>query len=92
MMIETTLMKRGKSPGGLKGVTLKLDVIKKWAFSLNTFGLIDREVEDYFQNENERIPPRTHKEEKAFAIKRDNSDRTKIRAVLEHLINPLDGN
>ena len=38
MMIETTLMKTGKSPGGLKGVTLKPEVVKKWAFSLNTFG------------------------------------------------------
>ena len=33
--------------GGLKGVTLKPEVVKKWAFSLNTFGLIDREVEEY---------------------------------------------
>ena len=41
MMIETTLMKTGKSPGGLKGVTLKPELVKKWAFSLNTFGKID---------------------------------------------------
>ena len=29
MMIEQTLMKVGKSPGGLKGVTLKPEVVKK---------------------------------------------------------------
>ena len=51
MMIEQTLMKVSKSPGGLKGVTLKPEVVKKWALSLSTFGLIDREVEEYFENE-----------------------------------------
>ena len=68
---------------------MKLELVKTWAFSSNTLGLIDREVKDYFQNENERIPPRRQKKEKSFAIKRDNSDQTKIRAVLKHLINFL---
>ena len=64
MMIETTLMKTGKSPGGLKGVTLKPELVKKWAFSLNTFGNIDREIEEYFENDCEVLSPNTHKEEK----------------------------
>ena len=90
MMIEQTLMKVGKSPGGLEGVTLKPEVVKKWAFCLNTFGLIDREVEVYFDNDYSKIQPRIHKEEKNFAIKRDKTDREKIRAVLQNLMNPLD--
>ena len=90
MMIEQTLMNVGKSPGGLKGVTLKPEVVKKWAFSLNTFGLIDREVEEYFDNDYNKTQPRMHKEENNFAIKRDKTDREKIRSALQNLMNPLD--
>ena len=61
MIIETTLMKTGKSPGGLKGVTLKPELVKKWAFSLNTFGKIDREIEEYFENDCDILLPNTHR-------------------------------
>ena len=52
--------------------------------------MIDREVEVYFDNDYSKIQPRIHKEEKNFAIKRDKTDREKIRAVLQNLMNPLD--
>ena len=41
-MIESTYMKTSKGPGGLKGMTLKSEIAKKWAFSLNIFGEIDQ--------------------------------------------------
>lgn len=91
MMIETTLMKTGKSPGGLKGVTLKPEVVKKWAFSLNTFGLIDRDIEEFFERNGNTVPARTHKEEQPFSIKADNKDRNDIKDIINSLIiNPLD--
>ena len=64
MMIETTLMKTGKSPRGQKGVTLKPELVKKCAFSLNTFGKIDREIEEYFENDYEVLSPNTLREKK----------------------------
>ena len=90
MMIETTLMKTGKSPGGLKGVTLKPELVKKWAFSLNTFGKIDREIVEYFENDCEVLSPNTHNEEKKISIQYATEDREKNWAILKHLVNPLD--
>ena len=89
MMIETTLMKTGKSPGGLKGVALKPELVKKWAFSLNTFGKIDREIEEYIENDYEVLSPNTHRVGK-IAIQYATEDREKIWAILKHLVNPLD--
>ena len=69
MMIESTFMKTGKGPGGLKGLTLKPEGVKKWAFSLNTFADIDRHVEDYLDNDSFASTPRVHKEEKRILSK-----------------------
>ena len=64
--------------------------MKKWAFSLNTFGKIVREIEEYYENDCEVFSPNTHKEENKFAIQYATEDREKIRAILKHLVNPLD--
>ena len=37
MFIETTFMRYRKGPGGLIGLTLKPNVVKKWAYSLHAF-------------------------------------------------------
>ena len=70
-MIESTLMKTEKGPGGLKGLTLKPEVVKKWAFSLDTFGKIDHHLNDYMDNEDADISStRLHKEEQNFRIRK----------------------
>ena len=43
-MIEYTYMKTGKSPGGLKGVTLAPEVVKRWAFSIHICGSVDKKT------------------------------------------------
>ena len=61
MMIEQTLMKISKSPDGLKDVTLRPEVVKNWALSLSTFGVVDREIDEFFENEGSKLEPKSTK-------------------------------
>lgn len=88
MFIETTFMRYGHGPGGIIGITLQPDTVKRWALSLH---LSSRLVSDLDQMENcENGPDITrHKEESKSRIQHDFLDRLKIREKLELCRDPL---
>ena len=46
MLIETTFVRYGKGPGGIVGVTLQPNVVKKWANSFHITTQILKDLED----------------------------------------------
>ena len=90
MLIETTFMKTGKAPGGLKGQSLKPDLVKKWSLGVHVCSAVDSEVRQYLEG-----APATkdyHKEEQHHRVAIDVDDRSFIRKALTGIINPLDLN
>ena len=88
MFIETTLMRYGKGPGGIVGVTLKPTVVKKWANSLHIKTQIMADLDEM----RERSTPKSqdfHKEESKGRIESDETDRSGIRKTLEKCIDPF---
>ena len=89
MHIETTFMKYGKGPGGLIGVTLQQRSVKKWAYSLHVTTQILKDLAEMRERKSVREIT-VHKEEQPGRIKSDATDREKLRAKIEHCIDPLD--
>ena len=44
MLIETTFMRFGKSRGGIKGIILQPNTVKKWALSLHVCGQLSKDI------------------------------------------------
>ncbi|KAG8171720.1 hypothetical protein JTE90_003705 [Oedothorax gibbosus] len=74
MLIETTFMRFGKSCGGIKGITLQPNTVKKWALSLHVCGQLSKDVID---GEESKKLHMFHKEESAARMKCDEEDRQK---------------
>lgn len=89
MLIETTFMRFGKSRGGIKGITLQPNTVKKWALSLHVCGQLSKDVQDMIDGEESKKVHTFHKEESAARIKCDEEDRKKIRQKLQTCMNPL---
>ena len=86
MFIETTFMKYGKGPGGLVGVTLQPNVVKKWANRFHITTQILKDLDDM----REKARPKSqefHKEEAKVRRKSNKDDQAGIRKVLEKCIN-----
>ena len=83
MLIETTYMKFGRSPGGLVGVTLKPKSVIIWAYSFHKISTMTKELKEITDTSNREGK---HKEEYKGRMK---SDRIKIRKKLSGCINPL---
>ena len=83
MLIETTYMKFGRSPGGLVGVTLKPKSVIIWAYSFHKISTMTKELKEITDTSNREGK---HKEEYKGRMK---SDRIKIRTKLSGCINPL---
>ena len=88
MFIETTFMRYGKGPGGLIGITLKPEVVKKWAYSLQICTKILHNLQKMRKKESSK-EKLVHKKESAGRIKSDNEDRSKIKKKLKEMIHPL---
>ena len=87
MLIETTFMRYGKGPGGLIGVTLNPETVKKWALSLHTCNNVLRDL-DTMRNQKD-IVKTYHKEELKSRIAADEVDRIKLRNMLTHVFTCL---
>ena len=87
MLIETTFMRYGKGPGGLIGVTLNPETVKKWALSLHTCNNVLRDF-DTIRNQKD-IVKTYHKEELKSRIAADEVDRIKLRNMLNTCVHPL---
>ena len=87
-VIETTYMKTGKGPTGLKGNTLDPEIVKRWSLSLHLCAALDRRVTDYLNNT--KAPHLHHKEEMPHRIELDRRDLGGLRSTLEGIIHPLD--
>ena len=88
MFIETTFMRYGKGPGGLIGLTLKPNVVKNWAYNLQTSTQILQNLEK-MRKKSENKEKLVHKEEGTGRIKADSTDRENLRTKLEMTIHPL---
>ena len=87
MLIETIFMRYGKGPGGLIGVTLNPETVKKWALSLHTCNNVLRDL-DTMRNQKD-IVKTYHKEELKSRIAADEVDRIKLRNMLNTCVRPL---
>ena len=88
MFIETTFMRYGKGPGGIVGVTLQPNVVKKWAYSLHICTQLLMNLDEmrrYSSNKEQEI----HKEEMPSRKKSDELDRQLIRKKLQCCVHPL---
>ncbi len=82
-------MRYGKGPGGLIGLTLNEQSVKKWAYGLHICTEIIRDLAEMRSNDDSK-DVLVHKEEMPSRLKSDNCDRSKIRIKLEQCINPLE--
>ena len=88
MFIETTFMKYGKGPGGIVGVTLQPNVVKKWANRFHITTQILKDLDDM----REKARPKSqefHKEEAKVRRKSNKDDQAGIRKVLESALIPF---
>ena len=76
-LIETTFMRFGKSRGGIKGITLQPNTVKKWALSLHVCGQLSKDVQGMIDCEETKKVHTFHKEESAARIKCGEEDRQK---------------
>ena len=86
MLIETTYMKFGSSPGGLVGVTLKPKSVIRWAYCFHKISTMTKELKEITDTSNREGK---HKEEYKGRMKSDLEDRMKIRKKLSGCIIPL---
>lgn len=86
MLIETTYMKFGSSPGGLVGITLNPKAVFRWAYSFHKLSTM---IKDLKEINEESSSTDMHKEEYEGRMKSDLEDRMKIRKKLSGCINPL---
>ena len=89
MFIETTFMRYGHSAGGIVGITLNPNALKRWAFSMHICTQLAKDVEDMREGSPVDVVT-THKEEKPSRITSDHEDRAKLRQKLQICIDPLD--
>ena len=87
MFIESTFMRYGKGPSGLIGITLKSNVMRKWAYSLNIFTQVQADLER--MRESSIKQQIFHKEESAARKGSDQADKMKIQTKLSQMIHPL---
>ena len=88
MFIETTFMRYRKGSGGIAGVTLQPNIVKKWANSLHITTQILKDLDDM----REKARPKSqefHKEEAIGRRRSDEDDQAGIRKALEKSINPF---
>jgi len=86
MMIETTLMKFGSSPGGLVGITLKPNSVTRWAYSFHKLSQMIKDIKELHDTSTSKGKI---KEEEKGRIMTDLSDLTKIRQKLSVCIDPI---
>lgn len=90
MMIETTFMRYGHSPGGIIGITLKPETLKVWALSLHACSRLESDLDEMTDEDTQSKVVTTHKEEAKARIAEDKKDRDGIRQKLDTCIDPLD--
>ena len=86
MFIETTFTGYGKGPGGIVGVTLQPNVVKKWANSLHITKQILKDLDD-MREKARPMSQEFHKEEAKGRRRSYEDDRAGIRKALEKCIN-----
>ena len=89
MFIESTFMRYGHGPGGIIGITLKPETLKKWALSLHLCNSLEASLSDMIDGKNENSQT-THSEEGTSRIKSDSKDRDGLRTKIQMVIDPLD--
>ncbi|MES9884531.1 MAG: hypothetical protein ABW185_27110 [Sedimenticola sp.] len=89
MFIESTVMRYGHGPGGLIGITLKPNAVKRWALSMHICSQLVQGISE--MSDGVRSPDvTTHKEELKSRIDADRLDRDNIRQKLTTCIDPID--
>ena len=91
MFVESTFMRYGKGPQGIIGVTMKPDMVKKWAYSMHICSRILQDLSDMADgHQSDQDGVISHKEEKPSRIRSDGQDRDNIRMKLKTCIDPFD--
>ena len=88
LFIESTFMRYGHSPGGIVGITLQPNTLKRWALSLHLCAQLRKDVFS-LSDPDKQATVTTHKEEGISRIATDATDRQKIREKLVTCIDPL---
>lgn len=86
--METTFIHHGKGLVGIVGVTLKPEVVKKWANSLHICTQILKD-QDQVRDRETSCNLDYHEDEMKGCLNSDEKDRAGIRNTLEKRINPL---
>ena len=89
MMIETTVMRFGHGPTGMKGLTFNKKALDRRSKSLHIFSIMEKCLLD-LKDSATTSDVTYHKEQGSARVKEDGQDREKIRAFLSTGINPLD--
>ena len=87
MLVETTLMKFGSSPGGLVGLTLKPKSVVRLAYSFHKLSAMIKNFKDIYERTSNTGK---HKEEGNGRIKAFMNDRMKFRNKLSVSINSFE--
>ena len=88
MFIESTFMRYGHGPGGIIGITLSPNTLKRWALSLHICSTVKQNLIAAVNGENHKVITK-HKEEGQARILADSSDRAKIREKLSTCVDPF---
>ena len=87
MWIETTYMRYGKGPAGIKGITLKPSALKKWALGHHITCQLTKDVNELTETNGKQDTE--HKEENKGRITSDTKDRQNFREKLQLCIDPM---
>ena len=74
MFIESTFMRYGHGPGGIIGITLSPNTLKRWALSLHICSTVKQNLIATVNGEDLKVITK-HKEEGQTRILTDSSDR-----------------
>ena len=88
MMIETTVMRYGHGPAGMRGITLNENALNRWARSLHISSVLEQSLVGLKETSSTK-DVLCHKEESHLRIKSDSKDRKQLRKYLATCINPL---
>ena len=89
MFIESTFMRYGHGPGGIIGIKLSPNTLKRWALSLHICSTVKQNLIAAVNGEDLKVITK-HKEEGQTRILTDATDRKKIREKLLTCIDPFD--
>jgi hypothetical protein len=88
MFIESTFMRYGHGPGGIVGITLNPNALKRWAMSLHVCSRLTKDISE-MRDVSTQEGITLHKEEMPARVAADSKDREKIHNKLTCCTDPL---